>query len=196
MRFCAAIILLLVLAAPAQIASGQTSASETWLAETSLSYFPMHAADDDADTASAGAALPLPRYGSWVSITKWATLATSIALGAYGFKINTDANDIFDNLEDFCQSDPDNCRSRNPDGSYADPRLESIYQEAVDKDNQARTLLIASQVFFGATVVLFIVDFQKDEGPGNVPYEPEDDQQSSLRITAVPGSITVRYYIM
>ncbi|NIU52214.1 MAG: hypothetical protein GWN08_18330 [Gemmatimonadetes bacterium] len=175
-------------------ATGQDSEPRaSWLKPSAVAYFPVE--DDRAEDAKA-AALPLPSYGGWVTITKWATLAASVGLGAWGFKLNDDADDIISNLERICQEQPTNCRSRNPDGSYTDPTLESMFQRALDKDDRARTALVASQLFFGASVVLFIVDFQRDEGPDNIPYEPdeEDEQASALRLSAVPGTISLRYY--
>lgn len=196
MKLCAAVTLLILPTLPLGTAHAQGLAAVSHThSDMPVAYFPVDAHDAASDVATA-AGLPLPKYGGWVGITKWATLGVSIGLGAYGFKLNSDANDIFDGLEVLCRENPDNCRSRNPDSSYSDPLLESIYQAALSKDNQARSLLIASQIFFGATVVLFIVDFQKGEGPDNIPYEPEDEERaSSLRITAVPGMIAVQYYI-
>jgi hypothetical protein len=144
--------------------------------------------------ADAAAALPLPSYGRWVGITKWVTLGAAVGLGTLGFTLSNKADDSFTRLEFLCDADPDNCRERNADGSYADPRLESLYQDVVRKDQQARLSLIGAQVSFGASVLLFIVDFQKGKGPGDVPYEPEPEK-SALELSAVPGEITVRYYL-
>lgn len=137
--------------------------------------------------------LPLPDYGPWVGVTKWLTLGTAAGLGALGFSLHADANDTFAELERACEADADNCRSRAPDGSYSDPRLESLYQNVLDKDAQARLSLIGAQLSFGVSVLLFIVDFQKDEGPGDIPYDP-DDEQSRFQLSAVPGEVTLRYY--
>ncbi len=137
--------------------------------------------------------LPLPRYGRWVGITKWITLASSIGLGALGFSLSNSADDAFNTLQALCNADPPNCRAVNPDGSYQDPRLESLYQDVLSKDRQARVSLIGAQVSFGASVLLFIVDFQKRGGPSDIPYEPPDEQ-SALRLTAAPGELALRYY--
>jgi hypothetical protein len=142
---------------------------------------------------SSAAPLPLPKYGGWVTVTKWVTLATAVGLGTAGALLHRDANDIFTQLDVLCKSDPDNCRDRNPDGSYADPVLENVYQEVVKKDQRARAAFVGAQVSFGVSVLLFIVDFQKDDGPGNIPYDP-DSEKSALRLTAKPGELAIRYY--
>jgi hypothetical protein len=145
-----------------------------------------------ADRARVG--LPLPKYGRWVGITKWLTLAGTVGLGGLGIKLHNDAQDLFDRLDRLCKADADNCRSRNRDGSYTDPLLESTYQDVLSRDRRARAAFIGAELGFGVSVVLFIVDFQKKKkGPGNVPYDP-DSQNSALRLTAVPGELALRYY--
>ncbi|UCF21254.1 MAG: hypothetical protein JSU87_07695 [Gemmatimonadota bacterium] len=147
-----------------------------------------------ADTVSYSALdLPLPRYGPCVGITKWITLATSVGLGVLGFSISSSADDDFDALLALCNADPPNCRAVNPDGSYQDARLESLYQDVVSKDRQARASLIGAQLSFGASVLLFIVDFQKRGGPSDIPYEPPEEK-SAVRLTAKPGELALRYY--
>jgi hypothetical protein len=183
----------LSIVAPATTSAQAPEPAVPRLEPTASAFFPAYAGSAD-ESADAAPTLPLPGYGGWVSVTKWATLGASVGFGAWGFKLNSDADDIFARLEARCREQPENCRSRNPDGSYTDPNLESKFQRALDKDDQARTALIASQLFFGASVVLFIVDFQRDEGPDNEPYEPDDEGQSSLQLTAIPGEIVVRYY--
>jgi len=146
-----------------------------------------------ASSYEAAAPLPLPKYGGWVGVTKWVTLTTAIGLGTAGALLHRDANEVFNQLDALCRSDPDNCRDRNPDGSYADPVLENMYQTVVKKDGQARAVFVGAQISFGASVLLFIVDFQKGDGPGNIPYDP-DSQKSALRLTAKPGELAIRYY--
>ena len=157
-------------------------------------YFAALEPNDVADAGSSAAApLPLPKYGGWVTVTKWVTLATSIGLGTAGALLHRDANDIFTHLDVLCRADPDNCRDRNPDGSYADAVLEDMYQTVLKKDQQARAAFVGAQISFGASVLLFIVDFQKDDGPGNIPYDP-DSEKGALRFTAKPGEFALRYY--
>ena len=96
-------------------------------------------------------------------------------------------------MVNLCEADPANCRALNPDGSYEDPLLESLYQNVVDRDRQARFSLIAAEVNFGVSVLLFIVDFQKSAGPRDIPYDP-DNKKAALRLTAKSGELALRYY--
>lgn len=153
--------------------------------------------DAEAETnvgSTPAAFLPLPGYGGWVGVAKWVSLAAATGLGALGFVLHADASDTFDELTRRCNSNPDTCRARNPDGSYADPALEALFQDAVDRDNQARVSLIAGEISFGLSVLLFIVDFQKDPGPNNVPYDPDEDA-AKLRLDLQPDELLLRYYI-
>jgi len=125
---------------------------------------------------------------------KWFTLGTSVALGAIGFRLHSQADDAFAELEQSCNADPDNCRDRNPDGSYRDQRLESLYGKVLDKDDQARLSLLGAHISFGASVVLFIVDFQKNSRPSDIPYDPEAER-SALRLSVAAGEVTLRYYL-
>jgi hypothetical protein len=157
-------------------------------------YRPFAALHDEAVHVDASsAALPLPSYGPWVGYTKWATLAMSAGFAVLGFALHNKADEDFARLNLLCQVDPDDCRNRNPDGSYQNPRLEDLYQSSLDKDQQARFALLFSEITFATSVVLFIVDFQKKDKPHDIPYDP-DAQQAALRVSAVPGEIVVRYY--
>jgi hypothetical protein len=169
--------------------------SAATISNVPVAFFPIEEADPDAAAKADDAAATgiLPSYGAWVGWAKWISLGAAVGLGIYGFSVNSDAQARFDRLEALCLADPDNCRDRNPDGSYNDPILEQLYQDIVNSDSQARTALIAAQISFAVSVVLFIVDFQKGEGPGDIPYDPADEK-SALRLTAVPGEIALRYY--
>lgn len=182
-------------AARPAVAQPNTSAALTLRTQPSPFYSALTTSNVAAlDPSAAAAPLPLPKYGGWVSVTKWVTLAASIGLGAAGAVWHRDANDIFDQLDALCKAEPDNCRDRNPDGSYRDPVLEDLYRRVLDKDSQARTAFVGAQVTFGASVLLFILDFQQDDGPGNIPYDP-DEPKSALRFTAKPGELAIRYYL-
>ena len=145
-------------------------------------------------TAASAALLPQLKYGGWVGVTKWVSLAAATGFGTLGFALHNSADESFDKLETLCTQDPETCRRLNPDGSYADSRLESLFQDAVDRDDQARLSLVAAEVSFGLSVLLFIVDFQKHRTPENVPYEPEEEE-SRLRLSVRPGELSFKYYL-
>ena len=199
MKRLTAALVFLALCAPA--AANAQAASDALISPLELPLFPSHEPFLDLPppidlkfTDGAAGFPPLPKYGSWVSIVKWLTLGTSVALGVVGFSVHNQADDAFAQLEQACNADPDNCRDVNPDGSYRDPRLESLYQRVLDKDDQARLSLLGAHISFGASVVLFIADFQKGSRPSDIPYEPAA-RRSALRLSVTPGELALRYYI-
>jgi hypothetical protein len=133
--------------------------------------------------------------GGWVGVTKWLSLGTAAGLGALGFSIKADANDLFRRLERRCENAGDRCRQRRPDGAYADPGLESLFQSVRRKDHQAQLSLIGAQLTFGFSVALFIADLQREQAPDNIPYDPNTGSSSKLKLTAVPGEIALRLYL-
>jgi hypothetical protein len=182
---------------PAQAQDLDSGRPPTHAAATLASQNPLLLATPNVTTVklddSAPLGLLLPKYGRWVGITKWVTLAASVGFGALGFSLHNDGDNSFDRLVTLCEADPPNCRALNPDGSYQDPLLESLYQNVVDRDRQARFSLIAAEVNFGVSVLLFIVDFQKSGAPRDIPYDP-DNEKAALRLTAKPGELALRYY--
>lgn len=157
----------------------------------------LHAAPDrpEALTDESAGFLPLPRFGPWVGYAKWGSLTAAAGLATLGFLWKEDANRKFDRLTRRCERAQDLCRQRNRDGSYADPNLERLFQDVRSLDHRAQASLIAAQVSFGASVVFFVLDWQRGEGPGNIPYDPErEEERSRVRLTVVPGSIALRYY--
>ncbi len=131
--------------------------------------------------------------GRWTTPAKWVTLGFSVGLGLYGFVLHEQADDAFDQLVLVCQSDPVNCRDTHPDGSYRDPELEDLFQQAATKDDQAQASLIAANLFFAASAALFIIDFQGKDAPGDIPYHPEGEKQLQLSVT--PGQIVLRFFV-
>ncbi len=199
MKYALAITLALALTLTAGPANAQLAGRPTTADAGAATLFaPADSALTAALTSSAtsdasGGFLPLPRYGKWVTVTKWLTLAAAVGLGTTAAIVHEDAEDSFAELERACLADPDNCRNVTADGAYADPQLESLFQDVVTKDRTARWSLIGAEVSFGASVLLFIVDFQKKSGPGDIPYDP-DSEKSRLRLSAVPGEVSLRYY--
>ncbi len=134
----------------------------------------------------------LPNYGPWVGVGKWLSLGVGAGLAGLGFALNNEGDDAFRELELLCLADRDACELAN-DGSYADPALEERYQDILGKDRGARASLVGAQLSFAVSLILFVVDFQRGEGPEDVPYEPEDEK-SQVRFSVAPGELTVRYY--
>lgn len=147
-----------------------------------------------SDASAKLAFLPLPHVGGWVSVTKWLSLGTAAGLGALGFSIKSDANDLFQRLERRCENSGDLCRQRRADGAYADAGLENLFQRVRSRDHEAQLSLIGAQVTFAFSVALFIADLQRGQGPGNIPYDPNTDK-SRLQLTAVPGEVALRFYL-
>lgn len=195
MRPVAIVGVLLLLPVAAQPARAQTASPLS----LESAAFPPHALASAAPggfgpEVAAATALPLPQYGGWVGVTKWVTLGASVGFGIMGAVLHRQANEDFQRLELLCQANPEPCRDFNEDGSYADLRLEKMFQDVTHKDDLARLSLIAAELAFGTSVVLFIVDFQNKPGPSDIPYDP-DEEQSKLQLAVAPGQITLRYYI-
>ena len=148
----------------------------------------------ESSADASAAALPVPKYGPWVTIGKWTTLGMTIGFGVAGAMVSEDADKLFLRLEIICNSDPDAC-TQNPDGSYEDPLLEQMFETVEKKDKQARTAFIIAEVTFLASVALFVVDFMRGGGPENKPYDPDEGQGGALRFSVVPGRVVLRYYL-
>ena len=153
-----------------------------------------------ADPAAVDSNAPQPiTFGGWVRPVKWISLGTAAGLAVLGFVLKEQADDRFERLQFLCAQDPDDCRDRNPDGSYRNPELESLFQEVLGRDDQARLSLIAANVSFAASVALFIIDFQRDDGPDDIPYEPPPNRPTEngrgLELSLYPGTLTLKYFI-
>ena len=148
---------------------------------------------EPADAASA-AALPVPKYGRWVTYGKWISLASAIGFGVAGALVSDDANTLYLQLEVICNAEPDAC-IQNPDGSYQNPVLENMFQTVEKKDQQARTAFVIAEVSFLASVTLFVVDFMRGGAPENKPYDPDEGERSLLDFSVVPGEVALRYYV-
>jgi hypothetical protein len=105
-------------------------------------------------------------------VAKWSTLAASIAAASYGFVQQRSADSRYTELERRCQEDLQRCGERLPSGAFADASMESMYQEVVRRDRNARLSLVSSQFAVVGTVVFFLLDLRGDDAPPNQPYEP------------------------
>src|SRR5690606_20736661 len=107
-----------------------------------------------------------------LGVAKWTTAALTAAVAGIGVAAYMRADDRYAELERACVENPAACAERLPDGAYADPRLEALYQEVLRYDERARLALISSQVGLAASVVLFLLDLRGDATPPNIPYNP------------------------
>jgi hypothetical protein len=116
-------------------------------------------------------------------VAKWSLLAGAAASGIYGFVQNNRADDRFEQLERLCQDQAERCDLRTPDGAYADAEFEALYQEVGRLDSRSHTALLLSQAGIATSVVLFLLDLDNSNGPGDIPWVP-----SGLRVA--PGGRT------
>lgn len=180
--------------------SGETPNETARTAAAPAPLFPAQSLQDEKasngpETSTTAGFLPLPRLGPWIGYAKWGSLGTAAGLATLGFLLKENANSKFDRLVRRCEVNPQLCRERNPDGSYAHPELEDLFQDVRRRDRQAQLSLIAGQVSFGLSLALFIFDWQQGGEPGNIPYEPEPEEDSRLELRALPGELSLRYYI-
>jgi hypothetical protein len=109
---------------------------------------------------------------------KWGAAALFVGLTAYGASLHNEANGDYRALIDWCQGGGGSC-VLGADGTYTDPRSETLYQSSIDGDRAARAWLIAGQVALVGAVALFITELQYTHGPENIPFEP--------RLQVMPG---------
>jgi hypothetical protein len=83
------------------------------------------------------------------------------------------AEDTFDVLEAECAAIRFRCDLR-PDGAYADPGIENLYQASLEYDRRARLWLIGGETALAGSAVLFIWELARPKNrPDNIPFEPE-----------------------
>ena len=120
-----------------------------------------------ATPAAAQGTGPLVRYG------KWALAAGAIGMNLLAAKAHNRADDAFDVIENTCFLDSTRC-ILGPDGSYADRRIEGLYQSSLHYDRSARRWLIAGETALLGAAVLFVWELtRKTHKPDNIPFEPE-----------------------
>lgn len=120
-----------------------------------------------APRAEAQESGPIVRYG------KWALAAGALGMNLLAAQAHNRAEDAFDAIEDACFEDASRC-ALGPDGSYADRRIEGLYQTSLRHDRRARTWLIAGETALLGAAALFVLEFtRKTHKPDNIPFEPE-----------------------
>ena len=108
-----------------------------------------------APRAEAQESGPIVRYG------KWALAAGALGMNLLAAQAHNRAEDAF------------RC-ALGPDGSYADRRIEGLYQTSLRHDRRARTWLIAGETALLGAAALFVLEFtRKTHKPDNIPFEPE-----------------------
>lgn len=140
-------------------------------------------------------AVSLQDRGGWsaLRVAKWTTAGLSAGAAVFGVLNNRRADDEYEQLEALCAEEASRCGERLPGGAYADAQVEAQYQEVRMLDRRARTGLIAGQIGFAASVVLFVLDLRNNDGPDNIPYDPRTiditparDGGMSLRVNLKP----------
>jgi hypothetical protein len=110
---------------------------------------------------------PLAKYGKWV------LLAGTIGMHYLAVDAHGKADDSFDALEVRCLADHSLC-ALGPDGTYADPEIEQLYQTSLDYDQEARLWFIGGEAALAGAAALFIWELTgPTRRPDNIPFEPE-----------------------
>ena len=110
---------------------------------------------------------PLVRYGKWV------LAAGAVTMNLLAAQAHSRADRAFDVIEDTCFENSTRCLL-GPDGAYADPVMEDLYQSSLDYDSEARRWLIAGETALVGATALFVLELtRKTHKPDNIPFEPE-----------------------
>jgi hypothetical protein len=103
---------------------------------------------------------------------KWLAAAGAVAFTLMGSHEHENANREFERLLAVCRADTVDCLL-GPDGRYANPASERLYQTSIGYDRRARVRLIAGQASLLVAAGLFVADLQHEgDGPGNKPFAP------------------------
>jgi len=144
---------------------------------------PQYAAAASPPVGSAAALAPshdsfratLVHYG------KWLTAAGAVALTVFAAQENQQSQRQWDALLEICRSSQTACQLA-PDGTYARPDAEALFQLSRHHDRKANQWLVAAQATLFATTALFIIDLNPGGGgPDNIPYPSE------MRVGSVSG---------
>lgn len=110
---------------------------------------------------------PLARYGKWV------LAAGAVGMNLLAARAHDRADDAFDALEQYCEDEQIRCLV-NVEGRYADPFSESLYQETLHQDRQARRWLFGGEAALVGAAALFVWELtRRTHKPDNIPFEPE-----------------------
>src|SRR5215210_4411232 len=118
-------------------------------------------------TSPAQAQGPVVKYG------KWALLAGAIGMNYLAVRAHDRADNVFDIIEAECSMEQERC-ALGPNGGYADPAVEDLYQTSLRYDRRARSWLIGGESALVGSAAMFIWELARSKDrPGNVPFEPE-----------------------
>src|SRR5690606_6949463 len=140
-------------------------------AQSRISYTHGAAARALMDSLDEPAGLQERGSRSGLRAAKWTTAAVSAGAAVCRVRQSRRAGEEYEQLEELCGVEVSRCEQRLPGGAYADAEVEAQYQDVRALDRRARTGLIAGQVGFAASVVLFVLDLRNSEGPANIPYD-------------------------
>lgn len=111
--------------------------------------------------------------GPGVKYGKWVLLAGSLGMNYLAVRAHNRADDTFDILESRCGVAQERC-ALGPNGAYADPEIEDLYQTSLQYDRRARRWLIGGETALAGAAVLFVWELTRPKGrPDNIPFEPE-----------------------
>ncbi|MEX0893294.1 MAG: hypothetical protein WEB88_14095 [Gemmatimonadota bacterium] len=107
-----------------------------------------------------------------VAVAKWGFLGGAAGVAVWGVLESRRADDAYEALEARCAADEAACAARLASGAYADAGLEAAYGDVLAADRRAGRALLAAEVAFAASVVLFVLDLRNAGAPEDIPYEP------------------------
>jgi hypothetical protein len=111
--------------------------------------------------------------GPGVKYGKWVILAGSIGMNYLAVRAHDRAENTFDILESRCGAAHERC-AIGPNGAYADPEIEGLYQASLRYDRRARLWLIGGETALAGAAALFVWELTRPKGrPDNIPFEPE-----------------------
>jgi hypothetical protein len=116
---------------------------------------------------------PAQAQGPVVKYGKWALLAGAIGMNYLAVRAHDRADNAYDIIEAECLVEEARC-ALGPDGAYANPALENVYQTSLRYDRRARLWLIGGESALVGSAAMFIWELARPKSrPDNIPFEPE-----------------------
>lgn len=113
-----------------------------------------------------------PWWASFSHYGRWGALGAAVAFTAAAAVRQNDADEVFTGLNDLCRANSNLCRV-DIQGRYVSEEAETLFQETLRLDGQARRFLIGAQASILASGVMFLVDLiAGDNRPENIPLTP------------------------